>query len=85
MTPGEREELARAMCSDGYISRRLASQMLDAIAPIIERLVAERVAAETERCAGIAREHDDPPTTDYGQGWRDAAQSIFAAIGSATR
>ncbi len=46
----------------------------EAIAPVFERLVAERVAAETERCAGIA---EDMP-------WA-SNESIAKAIRSATR
>ncbi len=70
MTPHEREELARAIeqidahksfphgaeyfCGDDLmVWERFA--ITDAIAPIIERLVAERVAGETERCASAER------------------------------
>ncbi len=65
MTPETREELARAMmgrqvgrsvtaeiwCMVDEQNRKNWLRFVDAIAPIIERLVAERVAGETERCA----------------------------------
>ncbi len=57
MTPETREELARAIAPnarDWSARYRGARKTADAIAPIVERLVAERVAAETERCAKAA-------------------------------
>ncbi len=61
MTPETREELARAfeLCLErhgvgiGAVEGTLDDA--DALAPIIERLVAERVAGETERCASAER------------------------------
>ena len=59
-----------------------------AILPIIARERAAALSAATPRieavvreaCAAVADEHDDPPQSDHGQGWRDASRSIAAAI-----
>ena len=95
MTPDERDEL---MIEIGlhYVLRSPPSVTTDAIAPIIERLVAERVAAETERCkqaivtvrtvnaANFAP--DRPDFTAYDRAVLDYAAAIeTAAIRSATR
>jgi len=54
-------------------ARKAADAALTAARPQIER--------ETrEACAKVADEHDDPAQSDYGEGWRDAANSIAAAI-----
>jgi hypothetical protein len=59
-------------------------RFVDAIAPIIERLVAERVAAETERCAGIVR-NTQPLPQSYSTGTVVAFNRRIAALEAAIR
>jgi tagatose-1,6-bisphosphate aldolase non-catalytic subunit AgaZ/GatZ len=71
MTPETREELARAIAPnarDWSARYRDARKTADAIAPIIERLVAERVAALTaERDAAVAMLAEITPSRLIGE------------------
>jgi hypothetical protein len=68
MTPETREELARAVAQSwDESSVRTVDSAVATLAPIIDRLVAERVAAETERCAGIANNYMHDQTNNVGR------------------
>ena len=67
---------------DSYFDH-LNKMLLDAASP----LMAEAVAAEWERCARIAAEHEytshealGTSPSEWGQGWNDASKAIAAAI-----